>query len=259
MRYHFAAGAVVLDAVAVDVQEDLAQVQLAAKDIPIREAVLLLMTLHAHVCFGGEQLHDVIDFCLQTRQIDRLAHKGKLALTEFAGLERVVDKGKQVSGGRPHLVVALPQQCLVVTVAFAELQKPQDAVQGGPHVMAHSVEEVGLHLACVVRALESLLKGLLLARLVLDRVVDVHEHAHARARDPPLVAAELRGGADPHAPAVLAPYAIVNVVRTALRCGDAELAVDAGQVVGGYEPVHVLAVFREVVPAFETKDAATLV
>ena len=91
MRYHFAAGAVVLDAVAVDVQEDLTQVQLAAKDIPIRDAALLLATLHDHARLGGEQLHDVVDIGLQMRKVDRLAHKGKLALTEFAGLERVVD------------------------------------------------------------------------------------------------------------------------------------------------------------------------
>ena len=125
--------------------------------------------------------------------------------------------------------------------------------------MAHSVEEVGLHLVCVVRTLESLFKGLLLARLVLNRVVDIHEHAHARARDALLVASELRGGADPHALAVLAPHAIVDVVQTALRCGDAELLVDTGKIVRGDEPVRVLAVFREVVPAFEAEHAAALV
>ena len=125
--------------------------------------------------------------------------------------------------------------------------------------MAHPVEEVGLHLVCTVRARESLLKGLLLARLILDRVVDVHEHAHARARNALIVAPELRGGADPHALAVLAPHAVVDVVRTALRCGDAELVVDAGKVIGGDEPVRVLAVFGEAFAAFEAEDAAALV
>ena len=38
------------------------------------------------------------------RKVDRLSQKGKLALTEFAGLERVVDKGKQV----PAAVLILP-------------------------------------------------------------------------------------------------------------------------------------------------------
>lgn len=80
--------------------------------------------------------------------------------------------------------------------------------------MAHPAKEVGLHLACAVRTLESLLKGLLLTRLVLDRVVDVHEHAHARAGNALLVAPELRGGANPHAPAVLTPHAVVDIVRT---------------------------------------------
>ena len=37
-------------------------------------------------------------------------------------------------------------------------------------------------------ATHGLLKGLLLARLILDRVVDVHEHAHARARNALIVA-----------------------------------------------------------------------
>lgn len=92
--------------------------------------------------------------------------------------------------------------------------------------MAHSVKEVGFHLACVVRALEGLLKDLLLPRLVLDRVIDVHEHAHARARNALLVTPELRGGADPHAFAILAPYAVVDIVRTALRCGYAEFVVN---------------------------------
>ena len=125
--------------------------------------------------------------------------------------------------------------------------------------MVHPVKEVGLHLTCVVRTLEGLFKGLLLARLILDRVVDVHEHAHARARNALLVAPELRGGSDPHALAVLAPYTVVDVVRTALRCGDAELVVDAGKVIGCDEPVRVLTVFGEVVPAFEAEDAAALV
>lgn len=92
--------------------------------------------------------------------------------------------------------------------------------------MAHPTKEVGLHLACAVRALESLLKSLLLARLVLDRIVDVHEHAHARAGNVLLVTPELRSGANPHALAVLAPYAVIDVVRTALRCGYAEFVVN---------------------------------
>ena len=125
--------------------------------------------------------------------------------------------------------------------------------------MAHSVKEVGFHLACVVRALEGLLKGLLLTRLVLHRIVDVHEHAHARARNALLVTPELRGGANPHAFAILVPHAVINVVRTALRCSDAEFVVDAGKVVRGDESVRVLAVFGEVVPAFEAEDAAALV
>ena len=53
------------------------------------------------------------------RKVDRLAHKGKLALTEFAGLKRVVDKGKQVPGRCPHLAVVLFHQGLVIAVAFA--------------------------------------------------------------------------------------------------------------------------------------------
>ena len=110
-----------------------------------------------------------------------------------------------------------------------------------------------------IRTLESLLKGLLLTRLVLHRIVDVHEHAHARAGNALLVAPELRGGANPHAPAVLTPHAVVDIVRTALRCGDAELVVDAGKVIGGDEPVRVLAVFGEIVAAFEAEDAAALV
>ena len=125
--------------------------------------------------------------------------------------------------------------------------------------MAHPAKEVGLHLACAVRTLESLLKGLLLTRLVLHRIVDVHEHAHARAGNALLVAPELRGGANSHAPAVLTPHAVVDIVRTALRCSDAELVVDAGKVIGGNEPVRVLAVFGEAIPAFETEDAAALV
>ncbi len=125
--------------------------------------------------------------------------------------------------------------------------------------MAHPVKEVGLHLVCAVRALESPLKGLLLARLVLDRVVDVHEHAHARARNALIVAPELRGGADPHALAVLAPHAVVDVVRTALRCGDAEFAVDTGKVVGGDEPVRAPAVAGQTFLGFVAKDATALV
>ena len=92
--------------------------------------------------------------------------------------------------------------------------------------MAHSVKKVGFHLVCAVRALESLLKGLLLTRLVLHRVVDVHEHAHAQAGNALLVAPELRGDANPHAPAVLTPHAVVDIVRTALRCGYAEFVVN---------------------------------
>lgn len=92
--------------------------------------------------------------------------------------------------------------------------------------MAHPAKEVGLYLARAVRTLESLLKGLLLTRLVLHRIVDVHEHAHARAGNALLVAPELRGGADPHALAVLTPYAVIDVVRTALRCGYAEFVVN---------------------------------
>ena len=88
--------------------------------------------------------------------------------------------------------------------------------------MAHPVKEVGLHLACAVRAL----KSLLLACLVLDRIVDVHEHAHARAGNALLVTPELRGGANPHAPAVLAPHAVVDIVRIALHCGYAEFVVN---------------------------------
>lgn len=53
------------------------------------------------------------------RKVDRLSHKGKLALTEFASLERVIDKGKQVSGRRPHLAVVLLHQGLVIAVALA--------------------------------------------------------------------------------------------------------------------------------------------
>ena len=107
--------------------------------------------------------------------------------------------------------------------------------------------------------LEGLLKSLLLVCLVLHRVVDVHEHAHARARDALLVAAKLRGDAHPHALAVLAPHAIVDVVRTALRCGDAELAVDAGKVVRGDEPVRAPAVAGQIILCLVAKDAAALV
>lgn len=82
------------------------------------------------------------------------------------------------------------------------------------------------YLACAVRVLESLLKGLLLTRLVLHRVVDVHEHAHARAGNAPLVTPELRSGANPHASAVLTPHAVVDIVRTALHCGYAEFVVN---------------------------------
>lgn len=125
--------------------------------------------------------------------------------------------------------------------------------------MAHPAKEVGLHLACAVRTLESLLKGLLLTRLILDRVVDVHEHAHARAGNALLVAPELRGGANPHAPAVLTPHAVVDIVRTALRCGDAELVVDTGKVVRGDEPVRASAVAGQTFLGFVAKDAAALV
>ena len=125
--------------------------------------------------------------------------------------------------------------------------------------MAHSVKEVGLHPTCVVRTLEGLFKGLLLARLILDRVVDVHEHAYARARNALLIASELRGGADPHALAVLAPYAIVDVVRAALRCRDAELVVDAGKVVGGDEPVRASAAAGQIILCLVAKDATALI
>ncbi len=53
------------------------------------------------------------------RKVDRLSHKGKLTLTEFASLERVVDKGKQVPGSRPHLAVVLLHQGLVVAITLA--------------------------------------------------------------------------------------------------------------------------------------------
>ena len=92
--------------------------------------------------------------------------------------------------------------------------------------MAHSVKNVGFHLVCAVRVFEGLLQGLLLARLVLDRVVDVHEHAHAQAGNALLVTPELRGGANPHAPAVLTPPAVVDIVRLALHCGYAEFVVN---------------------------------
>lgn len=125
--------------------------------------------------------------------------------------------------------------------------------------MAHPVKEVGLHLVCTIRALESLLKSLLLARLILHRIVDIHEHAHARARNALLIAPEPCGGADPDALAVLAPHAVVNVVRTALRCGNAEFTVDTGKVVGGDEPVRAPAVAGQTLLGFVAKDATALV
>lgn len=130
MRYHLAAAAVVFNAVAVDVQEDLTQVQLAAKDVPVRDALLLLTALHAHTRIGGGQLHDVGDIGLQTSQVNRLAHKLELAFPKFAGLQRIVDKRKQMPGRRPYLLVAFAQQDLVVAIAFANLQRPRMLFNG---------------------------------------------------------------------------------------------------------------------------------
>ena len=53
------------------------------------------------------------------RQIDRLAYKGKLALAEFASLERILDQGQQVLSSRPHLAVVLLHQSLVAAIALA--------------------------------------------------------------------------------------------------------------------------------------------
>ena len=119
MRYHLAAAAVVFDAVAIDVQEDLTQVQLAAKDVSVRDAFLPLMVFHAHARIGGEQLHDVGDISLQTHQINRLARKLELAFPKLACLQRIVDKGKQVPGRRPYLLMVFAQQDFVVIIAFA--------------------------------------------------------------------------------------------------------------------------------------------
>ena len=136
-----AVGTVVFDAVAVHVEQDLAQVQLAAVHVAVLDYLLVGLVDHGDLGLDSASFHDVVDLLRHMHDVKRLMVDLERAVFELARLEHVVDQRQQMLCRDLYLVAVSCGKLSVFWMRFGDLYEPQDAVERRAHIMAHAMQE----------------------------------------------------------------------------------------------------------------------
>ena len=144
-RRHAAADLVVFDAVAVDVQKHLPQVQRApVYAVGLHPLELPPVIFKRNARLGGALLHDGQNIAQKAVQIERLVRQRDFAAFQLAHLQHIVDEAEQMVGRHLHLLPVRGQQRDVARVRVVDLQQTDDPVQRRSNVVAHAGKEAGL-------------------------------------------------------------------------------------------------------------------
>ena len=139
----FTAGTVVFDAVAVNIEENLPQMQRTAVNIRVRNDGFVLFVLPLNAGFFGAADDNGNDIAGQLHQTDALVREDGRALLQLAHLQHIVDERQQVIGGNLHFFVIVQQQRLVIKVGFVHLQQTDNAVERCADIVTHAREKFG--------------------------------------------------------------------------------------------------------------------
>ena len=116
-----AARTVVLDAVAVNVQENLPQVQRTAVNVRIGNNGLALFVIPAQTVFDRTIDHNIDDIARQIHQTDAFVCENDRAVLQLAHLQHIVNERQQVIGGNAHFLVVGADEFGVLEVSLVDV------------------------------------------------------------------------------------------------------------------------------------------
>ena len=136
---HLAAGAVVFDAVGVNIQKQLAQMQRAAVyTAAIARLGCGQIILHGNGKPGGAALYNGDDLGKQLPKRKGFVRQHDLAAFQLAHLQHIVDQRKQMPCRHKHFIAVGVYKRMVIGVVFIDLQQADNAVEGRADIVAHT-------------------------------------------------------------------------------------------------------------------------
>ena len=154
-RFHAAADLVVLDAVAVDIQKHLPQVQRAAVYVAdLHPLGLLPIVFQRNARLRRALLHDGQNIARKLVQIERFVRQHDFAAFQLAHLQHVVNQAEQVVRRHLHLLPVGGEQRDIVRMRIVNLNQADNAVERRSNVVAHAGKEAGLGRVGAIRLID---------------------------------------------------------------------------------------------------------
>ena len=197
---------VVLDGVAGDVLQHLAQVQGAAQQMWVGQRRAVRDEGHAPPL--GLRFQQAQHAVAQLRQVKGNVLQLHLAALQLGHVQHIVDQAEQEAGGGQDLLPARLLFFLIPDAAAADGDHAADAVDGGADVVAHAAQEAGLGGVGPLGLLGGVFQFHLVVQLPALLLGDVPEDEHGFRERPLLV--ELLGRDHRNIPAAIH---ILDVLR----------------------------------------------
>ena len=153
-----AAHLVILDAVGVNIQENLPQVDGASVDPEIRGLVRVFIEGHGNAGLRRSLSNNRQNLLPHPVRVHRLVSQCGLAAFQLAHLQHIIQQRHQVVRRYTHLLPVAVNLFPILRVGSIHLQQANDAIQRCADVMAHTGEEAALGGVCPFRLDRSLPK-----------------------------------------------------------------------------------------------------
>ena len=157
---------VVFDAVSVNIQKNLPQVQGTSVDIRALERIRTVP--HRDVCLCGPLADDAAHLMGNLFQIHRLMGQLRSSVLQPANLQDIIDQRQQVVRGDQHFLVIFPDQFCILKVGHIDFDQANDAIQRRADVVAHVHQKSRFGAVCAVSFFQRLLQCCLLPELLLQ-------------------------------------------------------------------------------------------